>query len=58
MKTISTHEVRELEDSELVQVSGGNLVAAGIAVASAFGWGLKFGYTVVGPWLMAHDRLP
>ena len=57
MNIILPGGARELEIDDLRGVRGGNpAITLGAAVAAAFGWGLKFGYTVVGPWLMGHDR--
>ena len=58
MHTDSAHGMRELGTIDLEAIRGGNpgaAVALGGALASAFGWGVRFGYHVVGPWLMGHD---
>ena len=58
MHALSKHGMRALGSGEVREVRGGNpAISLGIAVASAFGWGLRYGYTVVGPWMMGHDRL-
>ena len=58
MYTDSAHGVRELDTTDLDAIRGGNpgaAVALAGAFVSAFGWGVRFGYTVVGPYLMGHD---
>jgi hypothetical protein len=57
MNTLTDYGVEELDRSGSEAVSGGNPVALGIAMATMVGAGIKFGYTVVGPWLDDHGWL-
>jgi hypothetical protein len=57
MNTLAAHGTRELDAVELDDTRGGNpgaAVALGGAFASVFGWGVRYGYTVVGPWLFGE----
>ena len=58
MYATSQHGMGEIDAAELATIRGGNpasAVALAAAMVSAFGWGVRFGYTVVGPWLAGHD---
>ena len=52
MNAYSAYGVDELDAASLEDTSGGNPVAYGVSLASAFAWGFKWGYNVVGPWLV------
>ncbi|HEX5436757.1 MAG TPA: hypothetical protein VFW98_06340 [Gemmatimonadaceae bacterium] len=53
--------MEELDAAHARRISGGNpvLLAAGVAIAglmlTAAAAGLKFGYTVLGPWVMDQN---
>lgn len=56
MHTLAMHGMIEIDGDDLHAVRGGNpaSVAAAGLMASAFGWGVRFGYMTVGPWLVGH----
>jgi hypothetical protein len=54
MYALSAYGVEEIEASAREEVAGGNAVAYGVAMATAFGWGFRWGYNVAGPWLVAR----
>ena len=54
MNAFSAFGVEELDASAREHTVGGNPVAYGASLASAFAWGFKWGYNVVGPWLVEH----
>ena len=56
MSTLPMHGMHEIDGDDLAAVRGGNAAAVALAglMASSFGWGVRFGYTKVGPWLLGH----
>jgi hypothetical protein len=57
MTALAIHGMEELSPSEAAGIRGGNIAAA-VAIAgmmvTAFGAGFRFGYEVVGPWLVEN----
>jgi hypothetical protein len=59
MSALAIRNVEELSPSEAAGIRGGNpVLAASVAVAgmmvTAFGAGFRFGYDVLGPWLLEN----
>jgi hypothetical protein len=56
MNALAAYGVVELDRGDQEVVTGGNPVTLGIAMATAFGWGFRWGYNVAGPWLVENVR--
>lgn len=54
MQAIAAYGVEDLDAGARERIIGGNPVAFGVALASAFAWGFEWGYYVAGPWLVEH----
>jgi hypothetical protein len=58
MNALAIHGMEELSPLDAADIRGGNPVMAGVAVAgmmlTAFAAGLRFGYEVLGPWLVEN----
>ena len=57
MNTLSTHGLQELDRARARAIGGGNPVALGVAFAGAAGAGFRWGYTVLGPYLVKRFNL-
>lgn len=57
MNTLATHGLEELDPESARAIDGGNPIALGIAMAGAAGAGFRWGYNVLGPYLVERYNL-
>jgi hypothetical protein len=53
MNALTVPGLEELDRASARAIDGGNPVALGVAIAGAFGAGVRWGYHVLGPYVMS-----